>query len=110
MIWGLVLQKARNGMTVSNTKESSTISSAVTKAGGLICLIIGATALQFMANYQTPVQTAAPASPSSQLLDLETVPLSFRDHLLRLNSTRMLRPHLPLLGLLQLSDSASTSS
>ena len=45
LIWGLVLQKAKNGMEVSSTKDSSTVSATVKKTGALICLIIGATAL-----------------------------------------------------------------
>jgi hypothetical protein len=62
MIWGLVLQKARNGMSVSTSKDTSSVGETVKKTGTLIALILGATVLQFVANYQTPVQTAAPAS------------------------------------------------
>lgn len=61
LIWGLVLQKARNGMDVSSSKDSSTVSDVVKKTGTIICLIIGATALQFFANYNT-LESAIPAS------------------------------------------------
>lgn len=49
-------------MQVSSTKDSSSVSSTVKKTGAIICLIIGATALQFMANYQVKLETAEPVS------------------------------------------------
>ena len=45
MIWGLVLQKARHGMSVASSKDSSAVGETVKKTGTLILLIIGATAI-----------------------------------------------------------------
>ena len=62
MIWGLVLTKARNGMNAASTKDSSTVSQVVSRTGQLILLIIGATACQYIANFQTSVEFTEPAS------------------------------------------------
>lgn len=62
LIWGMVMKKASNGIAASNTKNSATVQSAVSSTGKLILLIVVASAVQFMVNSQSPLQTPSPVA------------------------------------------------
>lgn len=65
MIWGLVMQKARNGMSASGTKDTETVRGVVSNTAKLICMIIAASALQYFSTHNNPIETAIPSSHPS---------------------------------------------
>ena len=46
VIWGLDAAKAKTGLSASDSKDASTVGSALQKAGSLIMLIVLASVLQ----------------------------------------------------------------
>jgi len=53
-IWGLVLAKAKQGMTAASTKDSSSVGGLLKKSAGLIFLIVVASVCQLMSSKTVP--------------------------------------------------------